>query len=118
MWHVHNVVRMAESRICREYSFGKRDYPCVEISCQVFRRCGYYHWNALLPILLITLCALTPFLLDHAATASRLGRLEWDGLLRTRTPKIDYVMGSYHVSNMHIRITRQWASLFFRTRLL
>lgn len=74
MWHMHNVVKVKENDILREYSFGKREYPSVEITCQVFRNCGYYHWNALLPIMLITMCAMTPFLLDHTATASRLGR--------------------------------------------
>lgn len=73
LWHMHNVVKVRENDILREYSFGKREYPCVQISCQVFRNCGYYHWNALLPIMLITLCSMTPFLLDYTATASRLG---------------------------------------------
>lgn len=73
MWHLHNMVKVSESKIRREYSFGKREYPCIEMTCQVFRKCEYYHWNALLPILLITVCSLSPFVLDSKATGSRLG---------------------------------------------
>lgn len=73
MWHLHNAIRVRENSILREYSYGKRVYPCIEITCQVFRHSGYFHWNALLPILLITICSLAPFVLDSKATASRLG---------------------------------------------
>ena len=73
MWYLHNAVKVCNINIAREYSFGKTEYPCVEITCQAFRHSGYFHWNALLPIFLITCCSLTPFVLDYSATASRLG---------------------------------------------
>ncbi len=73
MWHLHNMTKVVSSSIKREYSFGQREYPSIEMTCQVFRKCEYYHWNALLPILLITICSLSPFVLDSNATASRLG---------------------------------------------
>ena len=73
MWHLHNMVKISETKIQREYSFGKREYSCIEMTCQAFRKCDYYHWNALLPILLITVCSLAPFVLDANSTGSRLG---------------------------------------------
>lgn len=73
MWHLHDMIRIKNNNIQREYSFGKREYPAIEITCQVFRHSAFFHWNALLPILLITLCSLAPFVLDTSATASRLG---------------------------------------------
>lgn len=73
MWHLHDMIRINNNNILREYSFGKREYPAIEITCQVFRHSAFFHWNALLPILLITLCSLAPFVLDTNATASRIG---------------------------------------------
>jgi len=68
------MVKVIAGSIKREYSFGLREYPSIETTCQVFRKCEYYHWNALLPILVITICSLSPFVLDSSATASRLGK--------------------------------------------
>ena len=76
MWHLHDVVKVCENNVVREYSFGRSEYPCIEISCQAFRHSGYFHWNALLPIFLITCCSLSPFVLDYSATSSRLGRIQ------------------------------------------
>ena len=73
MWHMHDQVKAVKTNISREYSFGKRDYPSIEVSCQVFRHCGYFHWNGLLPILLITLCSLAPFVLEYNSISARIG---------------------------------------------
>ena len=72
MWHLHQVVETEEETIEREYSFGKRDYPAVRLTCQAFRLPAYFHWNLMLPILLITCAALGPFVIDYKIPQSRL----------------------------------------------
>jgi hypothetical protein len=71
-WYLHDVVRTKRDTMVREYSFGKREYPALVITCQAFRLPGYFYWNALLPILLITFAALGPFVIDYKSAASRL----------------------------------------------
>lgn len=71
-WQLGNVVRTTSDRIEREYSFGKREYSAVRHTCQAYRLPGYFYWNALLPILLISFAALGPFLVDPKSAHARL----------------------------------------------
>jgi hypothetical protein len=71
-WYLHDMVTINRESVVREYSFGQREYPAVRISCQAFRSPGYFYWNALLPIVLISFAALGPFVADHKSSASRL----------------------------------------------
>ena len=63
---------MSPETIAREYSFGKREYPALNLTCQAFRLPGFFYWNALLPILLISFAALGPFVIDFKSAPSRL----------------------------------------------
>ena len=72
MWYLHEMVQTNKELINREYSFGSRQYPCVRITCQVFREPGYFNWNVIFPILLITFASLCPFVVDHKMPQSRL----------------------------------------------
>ncbi len=72
MWHLNNIVRTSKSTISREYSFAKREYPSVIMTAQAFRLPGFYYWNVILPILLITLASLGPFVVDVKLPQSRL----------------------------------------------
>lgn len=72
MWHLHNVVKTKQEKIYREFSFGKREYSAIRVTCQAFRLPEYFYWNLILPILLITLAALGPFVIDYKLPQSRL----------------------------------------------
>jgi hypothetical protein len=72
MWHVHDIIKTNKEKLTREYSFGTREYPCIRITCQVFRQPGYFNWNVIFPILLITFASLCSFVLDHKLPQSRL----------------------------------------------
>lgn len=72
MWHMHNVVFTKRERITREYYYGKRDYPAVKVTAQVFRSAGFFYWNCILPILLVTFASMCPFVLDPKLPQSRL----------------------------------------------
>jgi hypothetical protein len=65
MWYVHDIIKSNKEQLTREYSFGPREYPCIRITCQVFRQPGYFNWNVIFPILLITFASLCSFVLDH-----------------------------------------------------
>lgn len=71
-WYLHEVVKTSLENVDREYSFGIRTYPGVEISCQAFRSAGYFYWNAILPIVLISFASLGPFVIDYKSASSRL----------------------------------------------
>lgn len=71
-WQLGNVVRTTTDLIERDYSFGKREYSAVRHTCQAYRLPGYFYWNALLPILLISFAALGPFLVDPKTAHARL----------------------------------------------
>lgn len=71
-WQLGNVVRTSRDRIEREFSFGKREYSAVRHTCQAYRLPGYFYWNALMPILLISFAALGPFLVDPKSAHARL----------------------------------------------
>ena len=71
-WHLHEMVKVNREEVTREYSFGQRVYPGVRITCQAFRLPGYFYWNVLLPILLITFAALGPFVIDCKSAYTRL----------------------------------------------
>lgn len=71
-WQLGNVVRTTRDRIEREFSFGKREYSAVKHTCQAYRLPGYFYWNALLPILLISFASLGPFLVDPKSAHARL----------------------------------------------
>lgn len=71
-WYLHEIVKINTEKMSRDYSFGKREYPAVRLTCQAFRLPGYFHWNVLLPILLITFAALGPFVIDYKAAYTRL----------------------------------------------
>ena len=72
MWYLHDMVKTNIKSIQREYSFGKYEYPCIQTSCQVFRLPGYFYWNVLLPMILILLASLAPFVFDYKLPQSRL----------------------------------------------
>lgn len=72
MWVLHDLIRTNKEIIEREYSFGKYEHPAIKIQCQAFRQAGYFYWNALLPIVLITFAALGPFVIDYKLPQSRL----------------------------------------------
>lgn len=71
-WYLHEVVKTNTENIEREFSFGIREYPAVRLTCQAFRLPGYFYWNALLPIVLITFAAIGPFVIDYKAAHTRL----------------------------------------------
>ena len=72
MWKMHNTLISSSDKIHREYSFGKRDYPAIIVSAKVSRLPGFFYWNALLPILLVSLASLAPFVVDIKIPQSRL----------------------------------------------
>jgi len=72
MWKMHNTLITRRDNIHREYSFGKRNYPSVHVSAKVSRLPGFFYWNALLPILLVSLASLAPFVVDIKIPQSRL----------------------------------------------
>ena len=72
MWKMHTVLITRKDQIHREYSFGKRDYPAIVVSAKVSRLPGFFYRNALLPILLVSLASLAPFVVDIKIPQSRL----------------------------------------------
>ena len=72
MWKMHHLLLTKKKKICREYSFGLREYPAIQVSAKVFRLSGFFFWNAALPIFLITLASLTPFSVEITMQPSRL----------------------------------------------
>jgi hypothetical protein len=44
----------------------------LSITCQAFRLPGYFFWNALMPIFLISFAALGPFVIDFKSATNRL----------------------------------------------
>jgi len=72
MWHLNNVVKSSKEKIYREFSYGDREYPACTVSLQAFRSPGFLYWNAVLPIFLITLASLGPFVIDFKLPQSRL----------------------------------------------
>jgi hypothetical protein len=72
MWKMHNIILTRKFTINREYTFGTREYPSVRISAKVLRLSGFFIWNALLPVFLITLASLTPFSVALDKVPSRL----------------------------------------------
>ena len=72
MWHLNDVVRTTKDQIHNEYCYGNRDYPAVILTVKAFRSPGFIYWNAFLPILLITLASLGPFVIDYKLPQSRL----------------------------------------------
>ena len=71
-WKMHHLILTRKVNINREYTFGSRDYPTVQVSAKAFRLGGFFFWNAVLPVFLITLASLTPFSLEIDNTHSRL----------------------------------------------
>lgn len=71
-WYLHDEVTAKKDMFIREYSFGQREYPVLYLSCKAFRQPGYFFWNAMLPIALISFAALGPFVLDHKSSVNRL----------------------------------------------
>ncbi|RNA24094.1 gamma aminobutyric acid receptor subunit [Brachionus plicatilis] len=71
-WYLHEVVKASLEKVDREYSFGKKTYPGVQITCQAFRSPGFFYWNAILPIVLISFASLGPFVIDFKSASSRL----------------------------------------------
>lgn len=72
MWKMHDVLLTKEDNIYREYSFGSRTYPAVRVSAKVSRLAGFFYWNAIIPILLVSLASLAPFVVDIKFPQSRL----------------------------------------------
>ena len=72
MWRLHNVVTTRKGKLNCDFSFGKREYPLISVKVQAFRSPGFFYWNAVLPILLITLASLGPFVIDYKLPQSRL----------------------------------------------
>jgi hypothetical protein len=72
MWQMYNIVITKKDQIIREYSYGRRKYPALRVAAQVFRSAGFFFWNAILPIFLITLASLAPFVIDPKIPQSRL----------------------------------------------
>lgn len=71
-WYLHEVVKTCLEKVDREYSFGTKTYPGVQTTCQAFRSPGYFYWNAILPIVLISFASLGPFVIDYKSASSRL----------------------------------------------
>ena len=61
MWKTHHVLLMNEDSVCRDFSYGRREYPGIKSSIKVFRQPGFFFWNALLPFMLVTFASLAPF---------------------------------------------------------
>ena len=72
MWQMHNIVICRKDKIIREYSFGRHEYPALRVAAQVFRSPGFFFWNAILPIFLVTSASLAPFVIDARLPQSRL----------------------------------------------
>jgi hypothetical protein len=72
MWTLHTIVKTKLDKILYEFSFGKVEYPAIKMTCQIFRSAGYYYFNAMLPIFLITFASLASFVVDHKLPQSRL----------------------------------------------
>ena len=72
MWKMHDVLITKEDNIHREYSFGSHNYPAVTVSAKVSRLAGFFYWNAIIPILLVSLASLAPFVVDIKFPQSRL----------------------------------------------
>ena len=72
MWRMHNVMLTQKIVIPREYSHTLLEYPGIKVSAKVFRLPRFFYWNALLPILLVTLASLAPFVVDIKIPQSRL----------------------------------------------
>jgi hypothetical protein len=72
MWYLNDVVRTTKEQIHNEYCYGTREYPAVILSVKAFRSPGFFYWNAFLPILLITVASLGPFVIDYKMPQSRL----------------------------------------------
>jgi hypothetical protein len=94
MWRLRNVVRTKVGKLNCEFSFGKREYPLISVTVQALRSpgkifyifitilkinftsvsifLGFFYWNAVLPIFLITLASLGPFVIEYKIPQSRL----------------------------------------------
>ena len=63
MWKLHHILFTKKE---------KREYPSIRVSAKVFRIPGFFYWNALLPIFLVSLASLAPFVVDAKMPQSRL----------------------------------------------
>lgn len=72
MWLLNKMVNIGHDKIYREFSYARREYPVVWVKVQAFRLPGFFYWNAVLPIFLITLASLGPFVIDFKLPQSRL----------------------------------------------
>ena len=80
MWKMHDWVFTKKRRLIREFSSSVTDaekrkikrFPAIKLTAQVFRLPGFFYYNAILPILLVTLASLGPFVIDFKLPQSRL----------------------------------------------
>lgn len=72
MWRMHNVMLTQNIIITREYTHCIMQYPAIKVSAKVFRLPRFFYYNAILPILLVTLASLAPFVVDIKIPQSRL----------------------------------------------
>ena len=52
---MHHVMLTQNITISREYTHCTMQYPAIKVSAKVFRLPRFFYYNALLPILLVTL---------------------------------------------------------------
>ena len=72
LWELQNTVWTIRSTIKREFSYGTFIYPSITITARAFRYAGFFYWNIILPIFLITCASMCPFVIDLKLPQSRI----------------------------------------------
>ena len=72
IWRMHDALFTKLTVISRQYTHKTLTYPGILVAAKVFRIPRFFYWNAILPILLVTLASLAPFVVDIKIPQSRL----------------------------------------------
>lgn len=71
-WELYNFVEMDPLDISAQYTRARISYPGVTITCCVARRAGFFAWNVLVIVNLLSIFAFTTFAVDPTLPQNRL----------------------------------------------
>ncbi|XP_060558061.1 acetylcholine-gated ion channel acc-4-like [Ruditapes philippinarum] len=71
-WELYNFVEMDPLDISAQYTRARISYPGIIATCCVSRRAGFFAWNVLVIVNLLTIFAFTTFAVDPTLTQNRL----------------------------------------------
>ncbi|XP_052796254.1 uncharacterized protein LOC128228793 [Mya arenaria] len=71
-WELHNFVELEPLEISAQYTRDRKNYPGLVTTCCVSRRSGFFAWNVLVIVNLLSIFAFTTFAVDPTLTQNRL----------------------------------------------